>query len=90
MKEVPVSKHDLMVAIILAVVIAAGILVIENWPLRTEQGSTPSTSEDNMAAKSPACVIAGPLVILIGAFISLAKIKANVVLPNPGGPESKM
>ena len=43
-----------------------------------------------MAAKSPACVIAGPLVTRIGVFISLAKISASVVLPNPGGPDSKI
>lgn len=57
MKEIPVSKRNLMVAIILAVVIAVGILVIENWPLRTEQGSTPSTSEDNLASAAAVSAI---------------------------------
>ena len=33
--------------------------------------------------------MAGPLVIRIGAFISEAIIIASVVLPNPGGPESR-
>ena len=57
MKEIPVSKHNLMVAIILAVVIAIGILVIENWPLPTEQGSTPATSEDNLASAAAVSAI---------------------------------
>ncbi len=50
MKEIPVSKRNLMIAVILAVVIALGILVIENWPLRTEQGSTASTNEDSLGS----------------------------------------
>src|SRR6476661_6626819 len=41
-----------------------------------------------MAARSPACVMAGPLVSRNGAVISLAMIMASVVLPRPGGPES--
>ena len=50
LKEIPVSKRNVIVAIILSVVIAAAILVIENWPLRPEQDSTPSTREDNLAS----------------------------------------
>jgi len=50
LKEIPVSKRNLIVAVILAVVIAVGILVIENWPLRTEQGSTASTNEDSLVS----------------------------------------
>jgi hypothetical protein len=57
LKEIPVSKHNLMVAIIWAVVIAAGILVIENWTLRTEQGSTSSTREDNLASAAAVSAI---------------------------------
>ena len=48
MKEIPVSKRDLIVALVLAVVIAVGILVIENWPLPTEQGSVASPKEDSL------------------------------------------
>jgi len=47
LKEIPVSKRNLIIAVILAVVIAIGILVVENWPLRTEQGSAASTNEDS-------------------------------------------
>lgn len=50
MKEIPVSKRNLLIAVILAVVIAVGILVIENWPLRMEQGSAPSTNEDSLVS----------------------------------------
>jgi hypothetical protein len=57
LKEIPVSKRNLMVAIILAVVTAVGILVIENWPLRTEQDSTPSTGEDHLASAAAVSAI---------------------------------
>lgn len=50
MKEIPVSKRNLIIAVILAVVIALGILVIENWPLHTEQGSAASTNEDSLVS----------------------------------------
>ena len=50
MKEIPISKRNLIVAVILAVVLAVGILVIQNWPFRAEQGSTPSTSEDSLVS----------------------------------------
>ena len=42
-----------------------------------------------MAARSPACWIAGPDEMRMGAPISAAMIMAKVVLPNPGGPESR-
>src|SRR6478609_3273947 len=42
-----------------------------------------------MAARSPACWIAGPLLIRSGAVISDATIMASVVLPRPGGPEKR-
>ena len=45
--------------------------------------------EERIAARSPACWIAGPLVMRIGAPISAAMIIASVVLPRPGGPESR-
>jgi hypothetical protein len=50
LKEIPVSKRNLIVAVILAVVLAVGILVIQNWPLPNEQGSTLSTSEDSLVS----------------------------------------
>ena len=50
MKEIPVSKRNLIIAIILAVVIAVGILGIENWPLHTEQGSAASTHDDRLVS----------------------------------------
>ena len=50
MKEIPVSKRNLLIAVILAVVIAVGILVIENWPLRTEQSSAAATNEDSLVS----------------------------------------
>ncbi|MCE5208095.1 MAG: hypothetical protein LLG42_07245 [Chloroflexi bacterium] len=52
MKEIPVSKRHLILAIILAVVIAIGILLVQQWPLRVEQSSTPTTSEDSMASST--------------------------------------
>lgn len=42
-----------------------------------------------MAARSPACWMAGPEVIRIGAFSSAAMIIDRVVLPSPGGPLSR-
>lgn len=50
MKEFLVSKCKLIVAVILAVIVAVGILVIQNWPLPTEQGSAPTTSEDSLVS----------------------------------------
>jgi len=57
LKEIPISKRNLIVAVILAVVIALGILVIENWPLRTEQGSTASTNEDSLVSAAAVTAI---------------------------------
>ena len=57
LKEIPVSKRNLIVAAILAVVIALGILVIENWPLHTEQGSTASTNEDSLVSAAAVTAI---------------------------------
>jgi len=50
LKEIPVSKRNLIIAVILAVVVAVGILVIENWPLHTEQGSVAATNEDSLVS----------------------------------------
>jgi hypothetical protein len=50
LKKIPVSKPNLMIAVILAVVIAIGILVIENWPLPTEHSSAASTNEDRLVS----------------------------------------
>lgn len=57
LKEIPVSKRNLIVAVILAVVIAVGILVIENWPLRTGLGSTASTNEDSLVSAAAVTAI---------------------------------
>jgi hypothetical protein len=50
LKEIPISKRNLIIAVILAVVIAVGILVIENWPLHKEQSPTASTNEDSLVS----------------------------------------
>jgi putative transposase len=50
LKEISVSKRNLIVAVIMGVVIAASILVIENWPISTDQSSSPSPSEDSLAS----------------------------------------
>ena len=52
MKEVPVSKRHLIIAIILAVVIALGILLVQHWPLQVEQSSTPTSSEDSLGSST--------------------------------------
>jgi len=57
LKEIPVSKRNIIIAIILAVIIAVGILVIENWPFRNAQGSTPSTSKDSLASAAAVSAI---------------------------------
>ena len=57
MKEIPISKRNVIVAVILAVVLAIGILVIQNWPLHNEQGSTPSTSEDSLVSAAAVSAI---------------------------------
>ena len=49
-----------------------------------------SSNDDRMLARSPACWIAGPDVTRIGTPSSLDTIIASVVLPNPGGPASRM
>ena len=45
---------------------------------------------DSSAARSPACWIAGPLDSRSGRPLSCATIIASVVLPSPGGPDSRM
>ena len=57
MNEIQVSKRNLIVAVILAVIFAVGILVIENWPLQTEQGSTASTIEDSLVSAAAVTAI---------------------------------
>lgn len=57
LKEIPVSKCNLIVAVILAVVIAIGILVIEIWPLHKEQGLTALTSEDSLVSTAAVAAI---------------------------------
>ena len=48
--------------------------------------TSPGSSVDNIAAKSPLFSIEGLFVVLILTPSSLAIIKASVVLPKPGGP----
>ena len=57
MKEIPVSKRNIIVAIILAVIIALGILAIQALPLHN--GSQPSVSnqEDTPASKAAAAAL---------------------------------
>lgn len=52
MKEIPVSKRHLILAIILAVVIAIGILLVQHLPFQLEQSSMPTTSEDSLASST--------------------------------------
>ncbi len=56
---------------------------------RRGRAPRPRSSEDSIAARSPACWMAGPLVTRSGAPSSCATIIASVVLPSPGGPESR-
>jgi hypothetical protein len=46
LKEIPISKRNLIVAVILGVIIAIGILVIQIWPLP----SSPSADEESPAS----------------------------------------
>jgi hypothetical protein len=57
LKEIPISKHNLIVAVILAVILAVGILMIQNWPLRAEQGSAPSISNDSLVSAAAVSAI---------------------------------
>ena len=57
--------------------------------ISSRKNTSPSASPERIAARSPACWIAGPLEIRSGAAISLAMIIASVVLPSPGGPDSR-
>ena len=52
--------------------------------------TSPASRELRIEARSPACWMAGPEVTRIGTASSLATIMANVVLPRPGGPASRM
>ena len=51
--------------------------------------TSPSARLVSSAARSPARSIAGPLVMRIGAPSSAAMIIARLVLPSPGGPDSR-
>src|SRR5579862_1954025 len=42
------------------------------------------------AASAPLCSITGPLVVTRSTPISWARMPARVVLPSPGGPQSRM
>lgn len=52
MKEIPISKRNIIVAIILAVVIALGIIAIQALPLHSRSQSSVSNQEDNLASKA--------------------------------------
>ncbi len=52
MKEIPISKRNIIVAIILAVVIALGIIAIQALPLHNRSQSSVSNQEDNLASKA--------------------------------------
>ena len=52
MKEIPLSKCHLILAIILAVAIALGILLAQHFPPRIEQSSMPTTSEGSLASST--------------------------------------
>ena len=52
--------------------------------------TSPGTRLDSIAARSPARSRAGPLVSRIAAPSSTATIMARLVLPSPGGPDSRM
>lgn len=52
MKEIPISIRNLIVAVILGVIIAVGILVIQNWPLPS------SSSADEQSPASEVAVTA--------------------------------
>ena len=56
--------------------------------ISSRKRTSPSWREERIAARSPACWMAGPLVMRIGAPISAAMIIERVVLPRPGAPES--
>src|SRR4051812_20371806 len=58
--------------------------------ISSRNSTSPSAKVDNSAARSPARSMAGPLVMRSGAPSSAATIIAMVVLPRPGGPDSRM
>ena len=51
--------------------------------------TSPGSSDESIAAKSPDFSILGPLAVLIDVPISFAIIYARVVLPSPGGPYNR-
>lgn len=52
MKEIPISKSNIFITIILAVVIVIGILILQNLPLQTKTPSYPEVQEDNFASSA--------------------------------------
>ena len=58
--------------------------------ISSTNSTSPSPRLVSIAARSPARSIAGPLVTRIGVTSSVAMIIARLVLPNPGGPDSRM
>ena len=56
--------------------------------ISSRKRTSPSWREERIAARSPACWMAGPEVMRMGAPISAAMIIDRVVLPRPGAPES--
>jgi hypothetical protein len=54
------------------------------------KSTSPGVNDDRIAARSPACWMAGPLDMRSGLPLSWAMIIARVVLPSPGGPARRM
>lgn len=54
------------------------------------KSTSPGTSAERMAARSPACWMAGPDDMRSGRELSWATIIASVVFPSPGGPARRM
>ena len=52
MKEISLSKHNLVIAAVIGLVLAIGILAIEKWPLLGAQDSTTKPTEDIKASQA--------------------------------------
>ncbi len=57
MKEISVSKRNLTIAAVIGLVLAVGILAIEQWPLREGQGFTVEPKEDTKASQAAASAV---------------------------------
>jgi hypothetical protein len=50
LEDIHVSKRNIFIAAILAVVIVMGFLVLQNWPLRIKQDLIPTSVENSLAS----------------------------------------